>query len=225
MKLSWLYCALATSFLTLAFFSTPVLAQERAEASAESGEEEASDDDSGRFRRIVVVDTVKWEPAEGKLVSLVYSNQLKITEPDFANIESTKVGDVIVLTQCAAPKLKTDVDLQFGDVLVKAGNVAENYPGVYGLWLRKTEDGWNLVFNWKADVWGTMHDPKADVAEIPLAYTHDVQDAAAVATILVAEEKSKDVPRFKATFTEENGVVKVDMEWGSHHWSTSFKAA
>ena len=158
-------------------------------------------------------------------VTLVYSNRLGVTEPDYANLTNAQPGEVVVLTTCAAPKFRTDFHLLFGETRIERDNVAENYPGVYSLWLKKTTEGWNLVFNWKADVWGTMHDPEADVAEIPLDYTFEESEAKAIATLLLAEEKPKDAPRFKAQLTEENGEVLFTMEWGPHHWSTRFTIA
>ena len=58
-----------------------------------------------------------------------------------------------------------------GHIIIKTENAGKNYPGVYSLWLKKVEEGWNLVIDEHADVWGTMYEPEMDVAEVPLEYT------------------------------------------------------
>lgn len=228
---TWWLCA---ALIAVSPFA--VSAQEGASTSPAVEEEgEEGEAPAGR-RRPIVVETIKWSPAEDQVVSLVYSNQLRVTAPDYASVEKAKPGEIVPLTQCAAPKLKTDIDLQFPGVLIETENVAENYPGVYSLWLKRTADGWNLVFNWKADVFGTMHDPEADTAEVPLDYEYREAEAQSIATLLIEadadedeedakKDGKKDVPRFKTTFTEKDGTVHVNIEWGAHHWSTNFKAA
>lgn len=87
---------------------------------------------------------------------------------DYETFQNAKPGEVILLTGSRVPKLYTDVDMQFGDTVVSAHNFTETYPGVYGLWLKRTAEGWNLIFNRQGDAWGTMYDPAHDMAEISL---------------------------------------------------------
>ncbi|MDX1382594.1 MAG: hypothetical protein R3190_03065, partial [Thermoanaerobaculia bacterium] len=80
-------------------------------------------------------------------------------ERDFQQIEGLEPGQVVQFLEHAVIKLTTELDLAFGDLSIRTENVAADYPGVYGLWLKRTADGWSLVFNSKADVWGTQYDP------------------------------------------------------------------
>jgi hypothetical protein len=76
-----------------------------------------------------------------------------------------------------ATEIKTGADLKFGETVIPAGQ--------YSLWMKKTGDKWELVFNKKTGVWGTEHDAAEDVASIPMtsstlpesveAFTVDVQ--------------------------------------------------
>jgi hypothetical protein len=104
-------------------------------------------------------------------------------------------------------KLFTDLDLVFGTTKVAAENIAPDYPGVYGLWLKKIGDGWRLVFNQEGDVWGTMHDPAKDVVDIPLE----------VAKLETPQDELKvtlDADGDKA------GVLRI--AWGDTAWSARF---
>ena len=127
---------------------------------------------------------------------------------DYANIGNTALGKPIEATLNAALKLITDWDLRFGeDTLIKKENVAKNYPGVYSLWIKKTAEGWSLAFNEKADVWGTMYDPEADVAEIPIGYK-DV-------------EEPND--KMEITLEDRDGGAVLTISWGKHQWVTAFE--
>jgi hypothetical protein len=64
------------------------------------------------------------------------------------------------------------------------------------------------VFNEEGDVWGTMHDPAKDVAEIPLEVAE-----------LDAPQEELDV-----TLTEDGdkaGVLRI--AWGDTVWSAKFE--
>ena len=104
-------------------------------------------------------------------------------------------------------KLWTDVDLLFGEFVVKQGNMAEDYPGVYSLWLKKAGDGWRMAVNSLPDVWGTMYDPKADIGEIPLHY--DTQDASN--------------ERLTVTLTEDGDGADLKLAWGTHIWTAKVR--
>ncbi len=99
----------------------------------------------------------------GNTVKISYTEIRSDTE-DHNRLEKIKNGEVFEVTSARATKLFTDADLQFGDVIIKTENAGKNYPGVYSLWLKKVDDGWNLVFNEHADVWGTMYERYMDIA-------------------------------------------------------------
>lgn len=88
---------------------------------------------------------------------------------DWERFQNLKDGEVYTFTLSRATKMYTDVNLHFGDVVVKKENVTEDYPGVYSLWLKKNGEGdWSLLFNEQPDIWGTRYDPQHDAAEVPL---------------------------------------------------------
>jgi hypothetical protein len=91
------------------------------------------------------------------------------THADYEAFLAVKPGEVFKPTSARVTKFYTDVDLNFGGIVIPAHNFTEDYPGVYGLWLKETSNGYNLVFNEQGDAWGTMHDPMRDVNEVPLS--------------------------------------------------------
>ncbi len=103
----------------------------------------------------------------GQRVRIAFADLKKGTS-DWKLFENVQDGQVYEFTLSRATKLYTDLDLKFGEVVVKKENVAKDYPGVYSLWLKKVGDGWNLVFNNQPDIWGTRHEAEFDAAEIPL---------------------------------------------------------
>lgn len=102
-------------------------------------------------------------------ISLIVTN-LPVLDRDYEKVSELQTGQLLKLERATAIKLRTEVPLRFGSTEIPIWNVAENYPGVYSLWLQKVDDGWHLVFNDEADAWGTQHNPAADRAEIPIAY-------------------------------------------------------
>ncbi len=62
-----------------------------------------------------------------------------------------------------ATVLTTPVDLSFGTTRVP--------KGAYSLWLKKTGDAFQLVFNSQTGQWGTQHDPAKDVCTVALTTT------------------------------------------------------
>ena len=145
---------------------------------------------------------------EGKLIRITFS-PLTTEDEDFSGLEKLEAGEVFGYTGGRATKLLTDVDLKFGDTIVKKENVAPNYPGVYSVWLKKTDAGWSLVFNDLADVWGTSYDDASDSAEVPLRLV----------------ESDEEHEKFLVTIDKEDelsGVINVF--WGKSQWSASFSA-
>ena len=130
----------------------------------------------------------------------------KTDEPDFAQIEALDEG-VVRFLQHQSTKLFTDVDLKFGEVLVRTENVTQDYPGVYSLWLQKQADGWQLLFNDKADVWGHQHDPETDSAAVPLEFRSDANPEAESFIVELGEADS-------------GGSLRI--AWGPYIWTTGF---
>lgn len=125
---------------------------------------------------------------------------------DYKNLDRTADGEVFTFVGSRATKLFTDSDLSFGGTIVKANNVAEDYPGVYSLWLKRVGDGWSLVFNEEPDIWGTRHDASSDIAEVPLTLTE--RDSPQKRFLIDLEEKGQD------------GLMRI--AWGPHEWTTEF---
>ena len=59
-----------------------------------------------------------------------------------------------------ATQLRTDQDLDFsGNKLV---------TGTYSLWTYPTQQGWQLIVNKQADIWGTEYDSTGNLFKVPL---------------------------------------------------------
>ncbi len=144
----------------------------------------------------------------GSEVKITYGG-IRTMSDDFKRLGKIESGSVFQYSGSRATKLFTDTDLAFGDTIVRAGNAAEGYPGIYSLWLKKTDEGWSLVFNDEADIWGTMHDPDADVAEIAL-------------TVGEAEKKVK---KFAIELSESVDGGVLEIAWGDSTWSAPFSSA
>jgi hypothetical protein len=139
-------------------------------------------------------------------VNVNFSPLTKDSE-DFKRLEAVKDGEVFEYVGGRATKLMTDVDLKFAGAVVKKENAAPNYPGVYSLWLRKTGDGWELIFNNEADVWGTMYNAEANAATVKLE----------------AGKAAEPSETFKVVLeqTEHGGVMH--LIWGDQQWSVPFE--
>ena len=119
-------------------------------------------------------------------------------------------GVIVRFVESAALKLRNDLDITFGDTVIETGIHAENYPGVYSIWLKKVGDEWHLVFNKKSDVWGTQHDPEADVAEITIESGP-------------AEEAAENLT-LKLEADGENGGILMII-WGDQQWTAKFTSS
>lgn len=144
---------------------------------------------------------------DGKSLRVAFS-PLKADSDDHNGLADLDDGEVFGFVGGRATKIFTDVDMVFPDGTVKTGNAAPNYPGVYSLWLKKTGDGWNLVFNEEADIWGTMHNAEADAVEIAL------------------EAGTLDEPAatFKVELEETENGGQLRILWGDDVWTANFKA-
>lgn len=144
---------------------------------------------------------------DGKKIRIGFAD-ISMGTSDWELFEKVADGDVFTFTLSRATKMYTDVDMAFGDAVVKAGNVADDYPGVYSLWMKKVGDGWSLVFNSQPDIWGSRHEAEHDVAEIPLTAAEVNGDPQEKFVIELAQGDGSD-----ATLT---------LRWGNQEWSAPF---
>lgn len=179
---------------------------ERSEELAKQAEERERAEEEARRRRREPNETAI-QVGEDKKIRVNWG-YWHVDGPDFSQIDAAKPGDIVEITISAPIKLWIDVPLQIGEATLMPGNVAKDYPGVYSVWLKRTDAGWSAVFNEKPDVWGTMHDPSVDVAEVPLEYA-----------------KAEDiVDEFEITLPESDGPSgELLFAWGIHRWSMPFE--
>jgi hypothetical protein len=144
---------------------------------------------------------------DGKKVRIQFAKLTKDTS-DWDLFQEMKAGDVQRFTLSRATKLYTDFDLDFNGTIVKTANYDEKYPGVYSLWLKKTDSGWSLIFNSWPDIWGTSYDSEFDVAEIPLT---------------LGEVEGESQEKFVMKLNPTDGGAELTMAWGTQQWSTNFK--
>jgi len=91
--------------------------------------------------------------------------------------------------------------LDFGGVTVPAGT--------YSLWAEKqSNNSWKLVFNKQHGQWGTSHNPKLDLAKVPLR-EEKVSDSADLVTIKL---------------TREGSGGRFSVQWGDLMLATHFRA-
>jgi hypothetical protein len=175
---------------------------------ADDGGADAGAQQQQQQRRRMVTTTSAQLKIGDKAIALT-TGILKTEGPDYESIAKLGDGDVLRLTRSQAIKLKTDFPMTIGDVTLKTENVAAGYAGVYAIWLKKTADGWHFIFNEKADLWGTMYDPSADVAEVPVTY----------ATL----GEPTDALKFELPQDGQGGAIKIS--WGEHEWTAPFTIA
>ena len=184
--------------------STIVQAQEKEAEKAERTPEEIAAARRAAARRRRGPSIAKYNVGE-KVVS-IQSSQLRTDGKDYESLQNIESGNYMRMTKGSAIKLKTDLDLSFGDLKAKYGNAAPNYPGVYSVWLKKTDSGWKMALNEKADVWGTQYDSAHDIGEIDIAYS----------------KASKASEKLVFALKENNDSVDLTITFGTHQWATSF---
>ena len=148
---------------------------------------------------------------DGAHIQVLFQKELGTNGDDYATLESVADGGVVQLTQAAVIRLRTEVSLRFGDTLVPTDNLAPNFPGAYGLWLKKSGMDWRLVFNHEPDSWGTQHDPAFDAAEIDLFHVRGGTLAEQPLAVYL-------VPR-------DQDHVGLVIQWGEHTWGADFSVA
>ena len=149
---------------------------------------------------------------DGASLAVIYPRDLNVEDRDFAHLVSVANDAVVRVTANAVIRLDVDVPLQFGDVTLMTGNqgALRGAPGSYGVWLKRTADGWRLVFNEEPDAWGTQHDPVFDIGEVDLAYAQVDDSSRAMSASVVM------------TRADQGQFVLV---WGPHEWTADFAVA
>ncbi len=132
---------------------------------------------------------------------------LSVDGPDYARLVNTPVGAIVLLTESAVPRLRTERPLRFGTRLIATGNQVVGFPGSYGLWLKRAAGGWRLVFNHEPDAWGSQHDPQFDAAEIDLAHSDGHEASRPFAMNLIPTAP---------------GRGRLAIVWGPHEWTADF---
>lgn len=138
-------------------------------------------------------------------VRILYA-PLELDSADGQSFLLTETGDAFTYPGGRVMKLLTGTDLHFADITIAAHNFSPDYPGAYGVWLKKAEDGWHLVFNRQPDVWGTMYDPDYDVATVPLQVSR--------------LDSPVEELRVELAETGQGGTLRIS--WGDTLWSARF---
>jgi len=99
-----------------------------------------------------------------------------------------------------ATQFRSEDDLEF------AGNKLGG--GKYSIWTYPTENGWQLIFNKKADTWGTEYDSTANFFKIPLT----VEKTTAPVEILTI-----------SLLPENNDTARLLIEWEYYKAWADFK--
>lgn len=144
----------------------------------------------------------------GARLQVLFQQELGADGVDFAALESIADGELVQLTQGAVIRLRSEAPLRFGDTLVPIGNLAPDFPGSYGLWLRAAGSGWTLVFNNEPDSWGTQHDPAFDAAEVDVAHAYGGPH----------QERPLSVSLAPVDAT----AARLEIHWGRHTWTADF---
>ena len=145
---------------------------------------------------------------DGALIQVLFEQELGTDGVDFAALESIGDGDLVELTEGAVIRLRSEVPLRFGDTLIPTDNLAPDFPGSYGLWLKATGPGWTLVFNNEPDSWGTQHDPAFDAAEVDIDHTHG--------------GPYEDRPLGVSLVPVDGDEARLVIVWGQHVWAADF---
>ena len=139
-------------------------------------------------------------------ISIRYA-PLKANGPDYERLLALATGEVSRFEGGRAIKLLSEASLKFGDTVVPKGNIAADYSGVYSLWLKRADSGWEIVFNREADIWGTQRLAEADVASVAVDYR-------------VAETETEELT---IELVEVPGGGLLRMAWGASEWIAPFE--
>ncbi|MXY23185.1 MAG: DUF2911 domain-containing protein [Acidobacteria bacterium] len=146
----------------------------------------------------------------GERISLLYWKGIDVEDEDYSRFEETADGDVVELVRAAPVRIKSDVGLRFGEMDLPTGNLAPGFAGAYAIWLRRSGDGWRLVFNNEPDSWGTRHDPEFDAVEVAVDYTRGDRSFRPLGGTLVPTGADRG---------------RLLVHWGPHEWTADFTIA
>jgi hypothetical protein len=151
--------------------------------------------------------TFQRSAAPGEASAAGRGRGLSVDGPDYARLASTPDNAVVTHTQGPVPRLVTEAPLRFGTTTIPTGNLGKEFPGSYGLWLKRSGTSWRLVFNNEPDVWGTQHNARSDASEIALQHSEGPDAARPFAVA------------FAPTGPDRGRLL---IMWGPHEWSADF---
>jgi len=122
----------------------------------------------------------------------------------YKQLASVKPDQIWRMGKNEATNIKTDADIKAGDKTIKAGR--------YSLWAKKTADGWNLVFNNDADVWGTNHKASSDIGEIPLTMSKPASPAQLLTIELKADSSTPNGVNYRLSWGDQEATAKFTLD-------------
>ena len=169
-----------------------------------------ADDDGTRIARRSMLNErnetrVVWPG--GANVSVLFWKNLDVDEADYSRVETIRNDAVIEMIHAPVLRFKSDVPLRFGGEEVPTGNLAVGFAGAYGIWLKKTADGWRLVFNNEPDSWGTQYDQNFDAVEVAVDYARGEGAFRPLGVTLVPTGSHQG---------------RLMVHWGPHEWAADF---
>ncbi len=161
-----------------------------------------------RFRRVEAT----LEDGEDQV--RLFTRALPADDGEYRAVTTLVPGAPLRLLRSPVIKLTTTTALVFPGhahepVTLPVGNVAANYLGAYGVWLRRNDSGWELVFNDQADAWGSQYDPDTVRSVVPASYTRHPGGTSAL----------------KGSLEGGTDEALLRIEWGEHQWTAAFHVA
>ena len=147
----------------------------------------------------------------GEAEVMAHVAKLTTDSDDYRALAALEPGAVLELPGAAACKLRNEVGLRFGELVLPIGNASPGYAGLYSFWLRAPAAGseqWSLIWNDEADVWGTQRDPARDRVEVPVEH-EATGDEVKELTVAIETAASGD-------------AGTLVLRWGPHRWRAPF---
>ena len=136
----------------------------------------------------------------GKSISVEYGQPSLHSRTVYEMLSKLPADGVWRVGADTSTTFSTSGDLMFGETKIP--------KGVYSLWARReTDKSWKLVLNSQHGQPGTQHNPKLDVAEIPLKESR-AADPPDEVTIVLSKSKKR-------------GLIAI--EWGDLRLSAEFE--